>query len=143
MYDRPTAAELIDAVRLHLETVLVPAIRDNHKLYFQTLVAINVLRIVERELGYAPQHSRAAWARLNMLLGSKPMPETAEGLQAALAERNAALCAEIRAGRRDTDAELFEHLKAAAIEQLEVANPRFLQVLAAEDAHTGDGRPPE
>lgn len=133
MYDRPTAAELIDAARHHLEENIVPAVRADHKLYFQTLVAINVLRIVERELQLSGDHRLEEWARLNAIQGSTPRPHTHFELNAALEERTIQLCADIRAGKFDQDAELFEQLKARTIEQLEVANPKFLAALAKED----------
>ena len=53
MIDRPTLAELIDAARMHMETNVIPAVREDRKLYFRTLVAINVLKIAERELELA------------------------------------------------------------------------------------------
>jgi hypothetical protein len=135
MYDRPTASELIEAARQHLEMNVIPAVKDiNHKLYFQTLVAINVLRIVEREMALSTSHERAAWERLDALLGVKKQPDSREGWEAGLAHRNAALCASIRSGNHDTDQALFEHLMATTREQLEVANPKYLQALAAEDA---------
>lgn len=135
MYDRPTAPELLQAVRQHLETNLIPLARQTHfKLYFQTLVANNVLKIVEREIRLGEGHLRAEWSRLNMLLDSVPPPESVQALRAQLAERNAALCRAIRAGEWDDSDLLFEHLKSTARAQLEVANPRFLQMLRAEDA---------
>lgn len=137
MYDRPTAGELIDAVRIHLEQAVLPLAKaTNHKLYFQTLVAVNVLRIVERELNMADDHSRAEWARLNALDGTDAVaPAEARALAAALAERNAALCAAIRRGDHDGDARVFQHAMTNAIEALQVANPKFLASLAEEDAH--------
>ena len=133
MYDRPTASELIEAARQHLESNVIPAVKDiNHKLYFQTLVAINVLRIVEREMALSTTHERAAWERLNVLLGVKSPPDSREGWEAGLAHRNAQLCAAIREGDHDTDEALFEHLMATTYEQLEVANPKYLQALAME-----------
>jgi hypothetical protein len=135
MYDRPTAAELIEAARQHIENAVMPVAKAaNHKLYFQTLVAANVMRIVERELLLRGTHLRAEWARLNMLLGGATMPESSTDFEAVLIERNALLCAAIRAGNYDTDAALFEHLKATTLEQLEVANPKYLAALQAEDA---------
>jgi hypothetical protein len=134
MYDRPTAAELIEAARQHIENAVIPVAKaTNHKLYFQTLVAINVMRIVERELALRGGHLRAEWSRLNMLLGGVPLPESSETLEAALSERNQQLCAAIRAGKYDADAALFEHLKATTLEQLEVANPKYFATLQAED----------
>jgi hypothetical protein len=137
VYDRPSAPELLQAVRHHLEHALIPVARQtSFKLYFQTLVANNVLKIVEREIEMSDSHLRAEWSRMNMLTGSEPLPQTRDDARARLAERNQALCDEIRAGQWDEDAALFEHLKATACEQLEVANPRFLKMLRAEDAST-------
>ncbi len=135
MYDRPSAFELIEAARLHLEQQVLPVAKAaNHKLYFQTLVAVNVMKIVERELTLSSTHGRAEWSRLNMLLGEQPLPPDSEALQLALKDRNAQLCAAIRAGAYDDNRALFSHLKATTIEQLEVANPKLLATLAAEDA---------
>jgi hypothetical protein len=128
MYDRPTLTELITAVRQHLENEVIPATKAlNHKLYFQTLVAVNVLRIAERELILAEPHLQAEWKRLNALLGEQPLPNEPTARRAALAERNRALCAAIRAGHYDSSQDLLRHLKACAAEQLEVANPKWLQ----------------
>ena len=45
MNDRPTAAELLDAVRHFLETDLLPGLADARQR-FQTLIAANVLAAV-------------------------------------------------------------------------------------------------
>ncbi|NWF67658.1 MAG: hypothetical protein HXY40_01100 [Chloroflexi bacterium] len=137
MYDRPTAPELLDAVRTHLETHVVPAVKGDGKLYFQTLVAINVLRVVERELQLAPDHMAHEWARLDALSAPQDRPDDPRQQAAALRERNKQLCAQIRAGDYDGAAQkaaLFEHVLTTSVEQLQVANPRFLQALAQEDA---------
>lgn len=140
MYDRPNLSELIDAARLHMEASIIPAVRHNHKLYFQTLVAVNVLQIALRELQLADSHAAAEWAGLNRVEGAAlPIPATLTEIQAALAARNTALSADIRAGNYDDagKATLFEHLKGTTIAQLMVANPRHLQKLAEEDASSG------
>src|SRR5262249_26325493 len=49
MNDRPTAVELVNAVRQYLESELLPSLTDQ-RLKFQTLIAANVLSIAEREL---------------------------------------------------------------------------------------------
>ncbi len=127
MYDRPTLEELIAAARIHLENVVIPVAKTiNHKLYFQTLVAVNVLRVAERELLLGHAHFKAEWSRLNMLQGDQSLPADPDNWQSALQERNSALCADIRAGKHDQHAALFSHLKACATEQLEVANPKWL-----------------
>lgn len=135
MYDRPTASELIEAAREHVESHLIPLVRDtNPKLYFQTLVAVNVLRIVERELASRDQHLLAEWERLNDIQGGQPLPSSPTELSEKLSERTGQLCTDIRAGAYDEEKQIFKHLKASAIEQLQVANPRYLAALQHEDA---------
>ncbi len=57
MSDRPTAAELVNAVHEFLEAEILPTL-DDHRLRFRTLVAMNALSIVERE---APTETEADW----------------------------------------------------------------------------------
>ena len=49
MSDRPTAAELVEAVAEFLAEEVLPA-ADDHRLKFRTLVALNALAIASREL---------------------------------------------------------------------------------------------
>ena len=136
MYDRPTANELLEAARMHMETAVIPVVRENRKLYFQTLVAINVMKIVERELDLGAKHAEAEWGRLNALEGAElTLPNRLQQIQAELAERNAALSAQIREGGysdANNRAALFDHLLATTVEQLTVANPRFLGKIQQE-----------
>jgi hypothetical protein len=133
MYDRPTAQELLDAARTHLETHVIPVIKGDRKLYFQTLVAINVLRIVERELGHYEAHLGAEWSRLRDLLQlDTPIPNNQRGLMTEVVAQNHLLAEAIRAGEYDSSQALFDHLKATTTEQLEVANPLFLMKILAE-----------
>ena len=135
MQDRPNAVELLVAVREHLEAALLPAINDQ-RLRFQTLVAANVLSIVERELALSANHAEAEWARLDALLHDQvQLPATASDVRTKLAERNRELCAQIEAGAWDDAAErtaLLAHVQQTATEKLEIANPRFLARAMAE-----------
>ncbi len=137
MTDRPTLLELIEAVQIHLETQVIPAVKAEPKLYYQTLVAINVLKIAGRELKYGYEQTRAEWARLNALTGvALPLPPDPAAASAALAEREAWLYDAIRAGafdEADRRSALLAHLLARAAGALEIANPRFLATLAEED----------
>ena len=100
MTDRPTAAELGTAVREFLESEILPAL-DDPRLRFRTLVAMNALSIVERELADAPEAEAEAEADADW----------------ALARR-------IRTGDvRDTD---LTHLKAEVAAKLAIASPAFL-----------------
>ena len=135
MYDRPSATELIEAARQHLESAVVPAVRADRKLYFQTLVAINVMKIVERELDLGAEHAQAEWQRLDAIVGEAKMPARLPDIKAALTERNAALSAAIRTGEYDDGDRkqaLFDHLQASTVEQLVVANPRLLEKMQQE-----------
>ncbi len=136
MYDHPTLEQLIDAARAHFEANVIPAVRADRKLYFQTLVAINVLRIAERELEHGADHAAAEWQRLNTLENvDSPLPPRLDALKTALAERNQTLARGIRYGDYDDEdsrAALFEHLQMSVMEQLQVANPRFLGRLLLE-----------
>jgi Domain of unknown function (DUF6285) len=62
VHDRPTAAELVAAVRGFLEAELLPALADA-RLRFQALVAANVLGVAERELALEEQHLAEEWPR--------------------------------------------------------------------------------
>ena len=52
-HDRPTPAELAEAVREFLEREILPAL-DDHRLRFRTIVAINGLGILQRQLEASP-----------------------------------------------------------------------------------------
>lgn len=132
MYDRPSAQALVEAARQHLENRVIAAVKGDPKLYFETLVAVNVLRIVERELAFAPDQRQIEAASLSALTGA-PVADDPAALEAA----NQALAAAIRSGAydaRDADTALRAHLLAVTRLQLEVANPKFLAALDAEDA---------
>lgn len=132
MLDRPTAEELLDAVRMHLESHIIPVIKSDRKLYFQTLVAVNVLRIVGRELD-KEGHLKDEWTRLTDLMGDdSPTPDNNRHFIGILNEKNEALADAIRAGEYDSSQILFDHLMANTITQLEIANPLLLMKIISE-----------
>ena len=59
MPDRPNAAELAEAVREFLEGEVLP-LMDDHRMKFRTLVALNALGILQRELEAPPAEDDAA-----------------------------------------------------------------------------------
>ncbi len=129
MNDRPTAAELIDAVRRYLEAELLPTLTDARQR-FQSLVAANVLAIAGRELAGEEAQLREEWGLLAGLLDVDGLrPEGLTESRQAVRQANARLCERIRAG--DFDAPSSFRAVAAAVRQLvvrklEVANPRYL-----------------
>jgi hypothetical protein len=129
MTDRPTAAELVEAVRHLLEAEVIPALADQ-RLRFQTLVAANVLAIVGRELGAADVDVRLIWDKLAALLGKSDAPPThPRDWHAAVKQLNEELCQRIRSGDYDEPArfqDLLKQLRPVIVRKLEIANPRFL-----------------
>lgn len=108
-HDAPTARELVEAVREFLEREVLPAAEGGTR--FHTLVAANVLGMVERELELGPAHARAHAARL-------------AGLGFA---DDAALATAIRSGALDDRHDEVKAALAAAVrDKLAVANPAYL-----------------
>ncbi|MGB7339406.1 MAG: DUF6285 domain-containing protein [Phototrophicaceae bacterium] len=140
MYDRPTLTELLSASIQHFEEKVKPVTKTiNAQLYFQTLVAINVLRIAKQEYAMRPYHLRAEWTRLNMVIGKDLKPiDNDDDLEVAIQAANIKLCERIRQGEFDDDYALFQHLIARTTEQLDVANPKFLQAIRLEEKQQTD-----
>lgn len=108
-HDRPTAAELVEAVREFLERDVMAATEG--RVQFHTRVAVNVLNTVQRELELGPAQTAAHRERLDAL----GFADEAE------------LAAAIRAG--DVD-DRYDEIKAAVTatvtDKLRVANPKYL-----------------
>jgi hypothetical protein len=136
MTDRPTLAELLDAVRQHLDSSIIPAVRHEPKLYFQTLVASNLLRIAERELELETtlRESRriAVSQSLNQDIILSPDPVTADK---TLSIQEAALCEAIRQGDYDGDTWviLYQSVNEIINTQLMINNPALLRRYSEED----------
>jgi hypothetical protein len=112
--DRPSAAQLVGAVRDFLERVAQPELRGHSA--FCARVAANALAIVERELALGAGQDAAERERLRALLGS----------DGTLAEQNRGLCREIRSGRITLDTPgLREHLRATTLAKLAVDQPGY------------------
>lgn len=114
MTDRPTKAELLEAVREFLAEQLGPKLAGADAFYAR--VAANMLAIVERELELGPEAQAAEQARLEALLG-----ETGE-----LDALNKLLCKAIRSGALDIDdPALRAHLRETTLAKLAVDQPGY------------------
>jgi hypothetical protein len=129
MNDRPTMAELVSAARVHLEG-LIPTLTDARQR-FQTLIAANVLSIVERELESEEEQLLGEWKLFAELLNrSGPVPQRIRALRQSVREANQELCEAICAGAFDEPAR-FRHasrlVRTLVERKLEIANPRYLR----------------
>ncbi len=113
--DRPTAAELLEAVREFLERDVMPAV--DGRVAFHTRVAVNALGMLEREATLGPALDAEERDRLAALLGHS----------GSVAELRAELAGAIRSGtlddRRD---EVVDGLRASVRATLAVANPGYV-----------------
>jgi hypothetical protein len=140
MNDRPSAAELVAAARQFLEAELIPTLTDA-RLRFQTLVAANVLAVVEREWATEEAHLREDWqflAELRDVPGSAP--QRLPDLRQAVREMNQELCERIRRGEFDDPSgflALARQLRRTVERKLEVANPRYLAAFQADAGERG------
>jgi hypothetical protein len=128
MQDRPTVAELLDAVRGFLEKDALEALDGTAK--FHARVAANVLAIAARELELESTHMAAEWQRLDDLLGRAVPPLDPALLRTQLAARTEELCERIRRGDADDDpfrGAVLAHVRATVREKLAIANPKLLE----------------
>lgn len=128
MQDRPTACELLRAVREFLEADVLPGLEGRRR--FHGLVAANVLAIVERELGAEEAQLEAQWARLAALPGMEAggLPRGTAALRDHVRALETRLVERIRAGEADAGplgTAVRAHVRTTVEEKLAIANPRF------------------
>lgn len=115
---RPTADELVDAVRSFLEDDLLPSLQGRQR--FHTRVAINVLATVERELRHGAE---ARDQERSGLLGLLDDPEG----DASVDDLSSRLARAIRDGSIPIDdPALLEHLRRTTAADVAIANPRHV-----------------
>ena len=101
-FDRPDAAELVEAVHEFLAEEVLPS-ADDHRRKFRTLVAMNALRIAQRELA------------AEGVSGSEPQSR----------EELSELARRIRAG--DVPGDVLPRLKEHVAAKLRISNPEYLE----------------
>jgi phosphoribosylaminoimidazole carboxylase (NCAIR synthetase) len=108
-HDMPDAAALVEAVREFLERDVMTATEG--RVQFHTRVAVNVLRMVEREI----------------TMGPAQQAQHAAGLARLGVEDERALADAIRTGAFDDRiAEVREFVTETVRSKLEVANPKYM-----------------
>jgi hypothetical protein len=114
--DRPTASELVTAVREFLEHDVMAATAG--RVQFHTRVAVNVLNIVARELELGDDFAEHERERAAALLGHDGEVDDLERELAAL----------IRSGALDDSSSdaVRAHVRETVREKLLIANPGYL-----------------
>ena len=124
MYDPPTTAELVTAVREFLEEHALPNLEGRNA--FHARVAANALAIVARQLELGPEAEAAEQQRLQALLGT----------QGSLDELNRELCRRIRNGDLAIDdAALVAHLRTTTLDKVAVDQPKYSGYRRALEKH--------
>ena len=117
MHNDPSLAELIAAVKGFLDGDAMAELSGHNR--FNARVASNVLATALREIEQRPRAEAEETARLQELLG---LGQDAGDLTAL----NKTLIAKIRSSTLDeTSTQLLAHLKATAIAQLNVDQPKY------------------
>ena len=112
--NRPNIKELVEAVREFIENKVQPEIQG--KTAFHSRIAVNALKIVERELEHGVRLNREEQARLVKILGQ----------EGDLQDLNNRLCQALQEGDMDyNDPELLSHLRLTAIGKLSIDNPKY------------------
>lgn len=130
MQDRPTTVELLEAVREFLERDVLPSLTV-HGVRYRMLIALNVLRILEREVPGREARLRAELAALADLLDRPREAPPADPLllEARVQEANRELCERIRTGAADAGpwrARVLAHVGAMIEEKLGINDPQRL-----------------
>lgn len=109
-HDRPTASELVQAVREWMEQDLIAGV--DGRLAFHVRVAMNMLDIVDREIA----------------LGAPMEQRHEEALRGLGVTSDAELSHKIRTGEFDSDfSRLLEVLRPVVEDKVRVANPKYLR----------------
>ena len=122
MHDQPSVSELVQAVKNFVDNTAAPNLSGHAA--FHARVASNVLATILRDLEARPDNDAAERTRLAALLRSGGDLETL----------NRELCDKIQSGEMNAETEgLIAHLKATAIAQVKVDQPKYSGLKTALD----------
>jgi hypothetical protein len=119
MQDRPTAADVLATIKDYLEGEVLPSVSGT--LRYHTLVAANLVTMLQRELEQYPAAAAAETEALRQLLGRS---------DGDLAELNAELARQLREAQPDDDETEFERrtlqaLLPATLAKLQISKPGY------------------
>lgn len=122
MHDQPSVSELVQAVKNFVDHTAATNLSGHAA--FHARVASNVLATILRDLEARPDNDTAELARLQALLDR----------EGDLEMLNRALCTDIKSGKITTETDgLLAHLKATAVAQVKVDQPKYSGLKTATD----------
>lgn len=120
--NRPTALELLDAIKTFLERDVKPELQSHTA--FNMMVALKSLDIVQRELELGPGFAHAERVRLADILGR----------DGDLADLNAELAANLRTGTLGLDdPKVKAHLVETTKAKVQIDQPKYSGLRHAEE----------
>ncbi|AXR64346.1 DUF6285 domain-containing protein [Leptospira mayottensis] len=127
MQDKPTSADLLEAIQDFLMKEVLPQFKDKELLSYKTLVSWNMLGVVSREIRSGEELLDKELGRLVELLNKNlVIPSTLNEKKNLTHAWNIELRDKIRKEKLSSEnSRYWNHVKETVKEKVEVINPRF------------------
>ncbi|MDO6393528.1 DUF6285 domain-containing protein [Leptospira santarosai] len=127
MQDKPTSADLLEAIQDFLMKEVLPQFKDKELLSYKTLVSWNMLGVVSREIRSGEEALDKELGRLVELLDkSSVFPSTLNEKKKLAYDWNMELLERIRKEKLSSEnSRYWNHVKETVKEKVEITNPRF------------------
>ncbi|MDI7187196.1 DUF6285 domain-containing protein [Leptospira santarosai] len=127
MQDKPTSADLLEAIQDFLMKEVLPQFKDKELLSYKTLVSWNMLGVVSREIRSGEEALDKELGRLVELLDkSSVFPSTLNEKKKLAHDWNMELLDRIRKEKLSSEnSRYWNHVKETIKEKVEITNPRF------------------
>lgn len=127
MQDKPTSADLLEAIQDFLMKEVLPQFKDKELLSYKTLVSWNMLGVVSREIRSGEEALDKKLGRLVELLDkSSVFPSTLNEKKKLAHDWNMELLDRIRKEKLSSEnSRYWNHVKETVKEKVEITNPRF------------------
>ncbi|MDI7219864.1 DUF6285 domain-containing protein [Leptospira santarosai] len=127
MQDKPTSADLLEAIQDFLMKEVLPQFKDKELLSYKTLVSWNMLGVVSREIRSGEEALDKELGRLVELLDKNSVfPSTLNEKKKLAHDWNMELLDRIRKEKLSSEnSRYWNHIKETVKEKVEITNPRF------------------
>ncbi|WP_061223472.1 DUF6285 domain-containing protein [Leptospira weilii] len=128
MQDKPTSADLLEAIQDFLMKEVLPQFKDKELLSYKTLVSWNMLGVVSREIRSGEELLDRELGRLVELLNKNlAIPSTLNEKKNLAHAWNIELRDKIRKEKLSSEnLQYWNHVKETVKEKVEIINPRFI-----------------